>query len=234
MPCERKPEPSSPGCWRSRMRTSEGSWMGGSFRGRCAWVRYRRVAHYDVRLTVPKGRWLASAALVCSSCVLGGLSPATVPAEVGPGEVAFELAGPGGAAIVVPIRLNGEGPFRFVVDTGATVTCVDRELAERLALPDKAGTIGFGAGVGGAGTVRVVEIDALEVGSSRASKLTAGVIDLEHLKGAGLEVHGLLGLNFLRSYRVTFDFERKVLELEQPGKPPSGGPGGRGANANAR
>ena len=91
---------------------------------------------------------VASVALLCSSCVVGGLSPATVPAEVGPGEVAFELAGPGGAAIVVSIRLNGEGPFRFVVDTGATLTCVDQERAERLALPDKAGTIGFGAGVG--------------------------------------------------------------------------------------
>jgi predicted aspartyl protease len=162
---------------------------------------------------------VASAALVCSSCVMDGLSPATVPAQVGPGEVAFELAGPGGAAIVVPIRLNGEGPFNFVVDTGATFTCVDQELAERLKLPDKAGTIGFGAGLGGAGALRVVEIDAVEVGSARATNLTAAVIDLENIKGAGLDVHGLLGLNFLQSYRVTFDFERKVLELKQPGGP---------------
>ena len=36
------------------------------------------------------------------------------------------------------------------------------------------------------------------------------------LRAIGPEVRGLLGLNFLRSFRVTLDFEREVLRLTQP------------------
>lgn len=38
--------------------------------------------------------------------------------------------------------------------------------------------------------------------------------DLAGPAGAALEVDGLVGLNFLRSFRVTLDFERQVLALE--------------------
>ena len=154
------------------------------------------------------------AALASWSCLVGGLGPP--PSEVRPGEVAFELAGPGGAALVVPVRINGTGPYDFVLDTGATVTSVDPQLAERLALPDVTGTIGYGGGIGGAGQVRLVEIDSLEVGTARATDLTGAVVDLAGVRSAGLDVDGLVGLNFLRSYRVTLDFERNALRLDAP------------------
>lgn len=145
---------------------------------------------------------------------------APTPARVEPppdstaGEVAFELAGPGGAALVVPVHLNGQGPFDFVLDTGATLTCVDQEVARRLGLPEARGMRGVGAGAGGAGQMRLVTLDSLRVGAARAEELTACALDLEHTARVGLEIDGLLGLNFLRSFRVTLDFEREVLHLE--------------------
>jgi predicted aspartyl protease len=171
------------------------------------------------------GRWslaLAVALAVCGAlaCLPAGLQQAAAPAETGPGEVAFDLAGPNGAAVVVPVRIDGEGPFQFAVDTGATLTCVDVGLAERLALPEMKGTVGLGAGVGGAGALRLVSLESFEMGSSRASRLPAAVIDLQHVQGAGIEIDGLVGLNFLKNYRVTFDFERNVVELRQPGSGP--------------
>ena len=39
---------------------------------------------------------------------------------------------------------------------------------------------------------------------------------LQSLRGAELDVDGLLALNFLREYRVTLDFERRALKLENP------------------
>lgn len=137
------------------------------------------------------------------------------PAEVtGAGEVPFTLAGPGGAAIVVPVRLNDTGPYQFVVDTGATVTCVHQALAETLELPKPVGMLGYGAAVGRTGTVGVHRIETLEVGDTTASGLTACALDLGNIKEAGLEVDGLLGLNFLKAYKVTFDFKRNVMSLE--------------------
>lgn len=154
-------------------------------------------------------------AISSAGCTAGGLGPPAEPAQTTPGEIAFELAGPGGAVIVVPVRINGQGPYDFVVDTGATFTCVDQELAEALSLPEQPGSVAFGAGIGGSGSVKIVEIDALEVGTARAEDTMAAVIDLSTIKQSGIEVRGLIGLNFLKAYRVTFDFERNVLKLEK-------------------
>ena len=112
--------------------------------------------------------------------------------------MSFELAGPGGAALVVPVHLNGEGPYSFVLDTGATLTCVDQVLADSLNLPESAGRIGVGAGIRGSGRMQLVSVDSLRLGATSAFELTACAIDLSQLETAGLDVHGLLGLNFLR------------------------------------
>lgn len=127
--------------------------------------------------------------------------------------VPIRLAGPGGAALLVPVRVNGEGPFEFVLDTGATLTCVDETLADSLALPEARGRTGVGAGVRGGGAMRLVEIDSLSVGEARARGLTGCALDLAQFRSMGLEAHGLLGLNFLTSFRVTLDFEADRLTL---------------------
>lgn len=52
------------------------------------------------------------------------------------------------------------------------------------------------------------------MGSASASDLTACVLDLGQIREMGVEVDGLLGLNFLKAYHVGIDFERSVLSLE--------------------
>jgi predicted aspartyl protease len=167
-------------------------------------------------------RWLAmliglAAAPAAPGCGIPLPAGRTVaPADAAAGEVAFELAGPGGAAMVVPVRINGQGPYQFVLDTGATITCLDHKLSDELQLPERSGQIGFGAGIGAAGQVKLVGVDSLNVGTASASDLTACAIDLQGIQEAGIKVDGLLGLNFLRSYHVTIDFERNVLRLQDP------------------
>jgi len=153
-----------------------------------------------------------AAALTTAACVqIGGSEPA---AEIaGDGEVAFTMAGQGGAAIVVPVEINGTGPYQLVLDTGATMTCLDRGLVERLELPKPVGMVGYGATIGQAGAVSLHRIDTLAVGGITAKRLNACALDLQSVRKVGLEVDGLLGLNFLRSFRVTLDFKRNVLTL---------------------
>jgi predicted aspartyl protease len=155
--------------------------------------------------------------LAASACNPTG-APARVeaPADSASGETAFELAGPGGAALIVPVFLNGQGPFQFVLDTGATVTCVDVSLAEELSLPEARGVVGAGATVQGSGQMRIIEIDSVRVGSARVEGLLGCAIDLQHTSQIGLEIDGLLGLNFLKPFRMTLDFERSVLLLQDP------------------
>lgn len=138
------------------------------------------------------------------------------PAEARPGEVGLKYVGPGDAALTVPVSINGQGPFTFVLDTGATLTCVDTELARKLELPDQPGVTGRGATLGGAGGMRLVSFESLQVGSASATDLMGCVLDLQQLEVIGKDIRGLLGLNFLRSYRVLLDFPRKTLELQTP------------------
>ncbi len=130
--------------------------------------------------------------------------------------VAFELAGPGGAALLVPVHVNGNGPFGFVLDTGATMTCIDRGLAERLALPEIQGQMGVGMGIGQEpGALQLVAVDSLRVGDATAIDLTSCALELEQFRAMGLEVEGLLGLNYLREFLVTLDFQAQRLTLER-------------------
>jgi predicted aspartyl protease len=151
-------------------------------------------------------------------CACDRMAPARVdfPADSAAGEVAFELAGPGGAALLVPVHINGRGPYQFVLDTGATITCVDEGLAASLALPEVSGVIGTASGVGGQGGVQLVSLDSLRMGAVAVHELHACVVSLEHLGGMGLDLDGLVGLNVLTEFHVTLDFERNILTLAEP------------------
>jgi predicted aspartyl protease len=143
-----------------------------------------------------------------TSCVAVNQQPAATNLQ--PGEVEFELAA-GGAALVVPVSINDQGPFPFVLDTGATVTCVDQALADELKLRD---TVGYGGGIRGMSAMRVVSIDSVGVGTAKAEGVNGCVVDLQPMQKAGLEIQGLLGLNFLKAYRVTIDFEKRRVSFE--------------------
>ena len=137
----------------------------------------------------------------------------SAPADSAAGELPFRWAGPGDAAMVVPVRINGGEPVDLIFDTGATLPCVDSALATRLALPERRAMIGAAVGIGGAGRVRLHAADSLQLGGSVVRDLTVCSMDLQALRAIGPEVHGLLGLNVLRSFRVTIDFEREILRL---------------------
>jgi len=143
----------------------------------------------------------------------GGRARVQPPADSAAGEVPFRLAGPGGAAVVVRAALNGRDSVDLIVDTGATLTCLDERFARELQLPEQRGMVGAGVGVGGSGRVRLVRVDSLRVGTMTAEDLMACTLDLAALDRVTPGARGLLGLNFLKNFRVTLDFRREVLLL---------------------
>lgn len=148
------------------------------------------------------------------------MGPTAGDAAPQPGEVEFDLVGPGGAALVVPVRINGSGPFPFVLDTGATVTCLDEALVKELSLPDAPGAVAIGGGLGGIGSMRLVALESVALGEALVRDLQGCAVDLAPMQKAGLDVRGLLGLNFLRAYRLTVDFARRTVRVERPGGEP--------------
>jgi predicted aspartyl protease len=152
--------------------------------------------------------------LILGACDVGGPAHVAAPADSAAGEVGFEFAGPNEAAILIPVQLNGRPPVDFVLDTGATLTCVDVSLARELGLRDQKGVRGIAFGALQAGRMETVRVDTIRIGHAAVFDALACKLDLAHLRSA-FGASGLLGLNFLKAFDVAIDFERNVLRLQR-------------------
>jgi predicted aspartyl protease len=155
----------------------------------------------------------AAAFVACDK--LGPPTHVTIPADSAASEIAFRLS-PRASAMLVSAYVNGKGPVDLILDTGATLTCLDDSLTHELNLPRRVGAVGVGAGVGMAGPVRLLKVDSLRVGAAAASNITVCSLDLRVLQQVSPGARGLLGLNFLKEFRVNIDFKRRVLQLTAP------------------
>jgi predicted aspartyl protease len=118
----------------------------------------------------------------------------------------------GASRMTVPVFVNGQGPFQFVIDTGADRTVVSRELAEKLALK-KAGNMRIHA-MGGSGRADMVKIDRLQVSDRITGRITAAA-----LPKAYVGADGLLGIDSLKGQRIIMDFKAGIMTLEPSAEP---------------
>jgi predicted aspartyl protease/tetratricopeptide (TPR) repeat protein len=116
------------------------------------------------------------------------------------------------------VRLEGiEKPLNFIIDTGASVSVVSEKLAAEEGMdhylqPTRMRVFGA-AGV--ADDVKTLLLPKVMLGSLTREQINAAVLDLEPVnETAGFTQSGILGANFLRHFRVTFDFQRGAIKLE--------------------
>ena len=105
---------------------------------------------------------------------------------------------------VVPVTVNGAGPFDFVVDTCASISMVLAGLRERLGLQPLANTQGALHGASGNGSVSLYRLDSMVVDSRASGPVTAAGMDggpSEHAPGWS----GIVGADILSRYVVEFD-----------------------------
>jgi hypothetical protein len=123
--------------------------------------------------------------------------------------IPFELVG---HKILVPIRINGgEREFTFFLDTcGPTI--IDLSVAGELHL-EKGREIPLNDDSKAFLTDKKADIS---LGDAQVEDLRLLMMDMGIFqKSAGRSIHGIVGSNFLRHFRVTFDYRAKQLVLEQ-------------------
>lgn len=112
-----------------------------------------------------------------------------------------------GTLVFVPVRVNGRGPYEFVLDTGSSNSSVDRSLVRRLGLP-RTGQQHRVQGVTGSGTVPIVSVRQWTIGGIPLRAHSLAVVDL------GMGVSGLLGSDELRHFSsVTLDFQHDRIDF---------------------
>lgn len=109
--------------------------------------------------------------------------------------------------MTAPVKIAGQGPLQFLVDTGADRTTVSRELAERLQL--QAGPPVLLHGVAGVVEAQTAQLPLLEVGDRRLIDVIAPV-----LAEADLGAEGLLGIDSLKDQRLLLDFKRTRMVIQ--------------------
>jgi len=103
--------------------------------------------------------------------------------------------------MTVPVTVKGQGPFEFIIDTGAQVSVISRELADELALHNRepATLVAFNC----SREVEITDIPDVSLGSREFDLYGAPLIDRINIGGAD----GMLGLDSLRDQSVVIDFE---------------------------
>ncbi len=113
--------------------------------------------------------------------------------------------------MTVPVLINGQGPFQFVIDTGADRTVISQELATRLDLP--AGAKARLHAMGGTSRVNTVIIKSVQVSTNTITDVNAAALPVRNL-GAD----GLLGIDSLKGQRLTMDFRARTMVVTPSAK----------------
>ena len=115
--------------------------------------------------------------------------------------------------ILLPTYVNGKGPFGFVLDTGAAMSVLTKELADAIGVKGTEVKEALGA-AGQRIEVPLGRVDSISIGKSNAENIQVGITtELPKCIGA----RGALGYNFLKGFVVTIDYESNLLTLASPG-----------------
>jgi hypothetical protein len=119
-----------------------------------------------------------------------------------------------GYLMVVQVKVNGAGPFSFLVDTGTTRTVIDPDLARQLQATS--------AGEVAVTTVlhyrqdKLVRLQDVRLGEASVFGLGAIVDKLTRQKMLAHGIRGVLGEDFLSKFDILIDYRKRLLSLNEP------------------
>lgn len=143
------------------------------------------------------------------------------------------------SALEIPLRTTSSGflsgevylegiekPLNFIIDTGASVSVVSEKLEAEEDLGSHISPIRmriYGA-AGITENVKSLLLPKVMLGTVTREQISAAVLDLEPVnETAGFTQSGILGGNFLRHFRVSFNFQRGLIRLEPLNKTANNG-----------
>jgi predicted aspartyl protease len=166
---------------------------------------------------------LFAALLLCPRLLLAGVPEPATAADADPDalleEAAISANEPRYVApttrdrigrVWVPVHLDGKGPFRMVLDTGAMHSAVTQKTAERMGLPLGDGRRVLVQGATGSAITPSIEVDNLSVGDLSVDPDYLPVVPYAF---GGAE--GLLGTDGMHDQRISIDFRRDRIDISR-------------------
>jgi predicted aspartyl protease len=120
--------------------------------------------------------------------------------------------------LLVNVSINGSGPYKFVVDSGADTSVVGLRLANNLQLPLTTPTTLNST------TAREI-VDRVKVDSLSFGQSTVRDLELPALRESNVGSDGLIGIDALVNQRLMLDFTKRQIKVEDARKPERHEPG---------
>jgi predicted aspartyl protease len=108
---------------------------------------------------------------------------------------------------------EGEGPFDFILDTGADTTVVDSSLASKLSLASLNRV--QQTTLAGAQALAVSSMPNLAAGTAQVENLPVLVQDLSGLRKIDSHIEGIAGQDFLSHFNYLIDYRKHLVRIEQ-------------------
>jgi predicted aspartyl protease len=105
------------------------------------------------------------------------------------------------------VSVNGRGPFKFLVDTGATTTVIATRRAEAMGLQPTG--VMVVNGTTGIAEVPLAYADELRAGSIKRNRVRVALLE----RGSMQHWDGVLGADMFIGRRLEFDIARKTVQL---------------------
>ena len=124
---------------------------------------------------------------------------------------------------VVEVKLNGQGPFAFMIDTGAGMEAdIDPSVAERLNLKLTGRAIHGDPSRENDREVATTTIGSLTIGKAEFRNVTA-VVRQQRLTKDYPDIDGILGFALFTDYLLTLDYPAMQVRLARGSLPPANG-----------
>jgi predicted aspartyl protease len=111
--------------------------------------------------------------------------------------------------VVVPVTINGRGPFRFIVDTGANHSTITPGLVQVLGLKTDTTSPMTLDGITGSAQVAYVSVDQLQAGELKIKGTAMPIVWAPLMAGAD----GILGAAGLENKSLLIDFRRNSVAI---------------------
>ncbi len=117
--------------------------------------------------------------------------------------------------IWAPVLLNGKGPFRLVLDTGASHSAIVQRVVDELGLPVKPNSMRL-KGVTGSAVVSTAKVESLEFGELRIDHLKLPIV-----AAAFGGADGVLGGDGFRDKRIVIEFRKDRITVARSHRTPA-------------
>jgi hypothetical protein len=116
--------------------------------------------------------------------------------------------------IVLPVMINGHGPFNFLFDSATTTTIIDPQLAKLLELQTSSSNTPL-ITLAGNRSLPWTKLDSFNLGNIQLNDLPSIIADITEIQNASPNIKGVIGANASTQFNYFIEYDKNTFHTEQ-------------------